>query len=149
MLAPMLAGRGLPQRDRWDITSYLPNAGGPSSGQSAGCLHLDSTTPRAGGQGVSRGHVIYTLVYGLDLVGGGHLGYTESEFGRLAYLNCAVPQWDEPMEHQTIYVHYPIEVSGEAVSADLPGELGLRTEPFMNDQYKIWYLGQNPGITIL
>lgn len=96
----------------------------------------------ANGAAVSRGEVTYIVLYGADLLGAGQLGPTQSEFGKLTYLNWSPVQWDLPMEHMTIYLHYPIRVQGKNVSREFLKKVGFRTEKFVNTNYLISYYGQ-------
>ena len=96
----------------------------------------------AGGGAIGAGReVTYILVYGVDLLRYGKVGLTESEFGELAYLNWAPVQWGEPLEHETVYVHYPVEARGE-VTVERLGELNFRTERWVNERYLIDYRAQ-------
>jgi hypothetical protein len=85
------------------------------------------------------GEITFIIHFGGDLAKSGNLATTQSEFGELVVLHWSPPQWDEPLEHYTVQVYYPITVPGEEVR---PDEYGFRTERFMNEQYLLSYFGQ-------
>lgn len=88
------------------------------------------------------GEITYILLYDTDLFDSGMLGYTDSKFGKLAYLDWAPNEWGKPMEHETIYLHYPIKVKGKTVDKALLKKVGFKTEKFVNANYLISYYGQ-------
>ncbi len=96
----------------------------------------------ANGRAIGPGEVTYVVVYKTDLSGAGMLDYTDSEFGRLVVFNWAPVQWDEPLEHETVYLHYPIPVDGTEVTQARLDQVGFRTEKFVNERYLISYYGQ-------
>ena len=96
----------------------------------------------ANGRGIGPGEVTYIVVYKTDLSGAGMLDYTDSEFGRLVVFNWAPVEWDQPLEHQTVYLHYPIPVDGREVTQERLQQVGFRTERFVNERYLISYYGQ-------
>ncbi|MEO0107254.1 MAG: hypothetical protein ABIL46_07995, partial [candidate division WOR-3 bacterium] len=85
------------------------------------------------------GQITFIIHFGGDLGRSGNLAVTQSEFGELVVFHWAPPQWDEPMEHYTVKVYYPIEVKGEQID---PDAYGFRTEKFMNERYLLDYFGQ-------
>ncbi|HIE05586.1 MAG TPA: hypothetical protein EYP58_02170, partial [bacterium (Candidatus Stahlbacteria)] len=93
----------------------------------------------ARGQGVSRGSIIYTVICAGNLYQSGNLDRTKSPYGELVVLNWAPPQWEYPMEHQTVYVHYPIDPGSDLISPEIIDQIGFRTERFMNEKYKLFY----------
>ncbi|HEY9594574.1 MAG TPA: hypothetical protein VHE79_08855, partial [Spirochaetia bacterium] len=88
----------------------------------------------AGGRGFS-GDAMYFLNYGGDLAASGHIGWTTSaDYGELFYFDWAPEEWEYPMEHRTMRIELPIEVTGEKVADDFLAKIGFRTEPYVNDQ---------------
>ncbi len=83
----------------------------------------------AHGKRFGPGEITYIIHFGGDLGRSGNLAKTESEFGDLVVLHWAPAQWDEPLEHYTVYVYYPITVSTKTVN---PDDYGFKTEKFMN-----------------
>lgn len=89
-----------------------------------------------------RGEITYIFHYYADLAQSGNLDYTKSEYGRLAVLHWSPVQWDESLEHMTVVIHYPIELTDNTVvNYDLE-MFNFRTEKFMNQNYSIDYYGQ-------
>jgi len=93
----------------------------------------------ADGQRFGTGGITYIFEYGGDLGQSGNLALTTSNFGNLIMLSWAPTQWDEPLEHYTVRVFYPIRVKGEEIN---PDDYGFRTEQFMNECYLLSYWGQ-------
>src|SRR4030042_6832767 len=93
----------------------------------------------AKGRRYGPGTLTYIVHFGGDLGRSGNLARTTSEFGELVVLNWAPTQWDEAIEHYTVYVYYPITVIGKDVN---PDDYGFRTEKFMNERYLLGYFGQ-------
>ena len=92
------------------------------------------------------GHLIFTLRYAADLAGSGHLAKTRSpEFGDLVVFHWAPVQWDSPLSHQTVMVHYPIRTNGKKVTKEFLDDVVFKTEPFMNANYLMDYYGQEYG----
>ncbi len=88
----------------------------------------------AGGQGFT-GRALYFLAYGGDLAGGGLIGWTKSaDFGELFYFDWAAEQWDQPLEHRTVRIVFPVIVAGEKLASGALDSLGFRTEPFVNQE---------------
>ncbi|MDH5638353.1 MAG: hypothetical protein OEZ04_07675, partial [Nitrospinota bacterium] len=55
------------------------------------------------------GGIIFTLHFAADLGRQGHLALTEApELGKLTVFHWAPAQWDAPLSHQTMMIHYPI-----------------------------------------
>jgi len=117
----------------------------------------------AGGKALGPGENTYIVHYAADLVDSRNLGLTEApDLGPLVVLGWAPVQWDEALEHYTVYVHYPVEVPPERaavegevrkVAPEFLEEVVFRTEKFMNEQYLIDYRatpsGGNDWLTIL
>jgi len=93
----------------------------------------------ADGRGFGPGGITYIVHFGGDLALSQNLAKTKSDFGELVVLHWAPAQFDEPLEHYTIYVHYPIPARGEDIN---PDDFGFRTEKFMNENYLLSYYGQ-------
>ncbi|MGD8979141.1 MAG: hypothetical protein PVH23_03605, partial [candidate division WOR-3 bacterium] len=93
----------------------------------------------ARGQAFGPGVITFVVHFGGDLGQSGNLAATTSEYGELVVLNWSPPQWDEPLEHYTVYVYYPITVMQEEVN---PDDYGFKTERFMNERYLMSYFGQ-------
>ena len=96
----------------------------------------------ANNRAITNSKATYIIHFGGDLAQSGSIAITQSEFGELIVLNWAPPQWEYPMQHQTVYVHYPIEVQTEKLTMNDATQLGFRTEKFMNENYKLFYEGQ-------
>jgi len=80
----------------------------------------------AGGAAVRAGRVIYVLTFGTDLGASGHLERTTStQHGKLTVLHWAPVQWDAPLGHYTLTIHWPIEVGTDGIweAANPAGEL--------------------------
>jgi hypothetical protein len=99
----------------------------------------------AGGRAVDRGDVIYVFTYDVDLGRHGLLGRTRAGADELVYLNWAPTQWDDPLEHMTVRVYYPIEVAHGSPDAAFLAGVGFRTEKWMNERYLIDYRTQELG----
>ncbi|MCK4940636.1 hypothetical protein KAS45_00960, partial [candidate division WOR-3 bacterium] len=93
----------------------------------------------ARGHAFGPGEVTYVVHFGGDIAKSKNLATTASEFGELVVLHWAPPQWDEPLEHYTVSIYYPIVVPGFDVN---PDEYGFKTERFMNEKYLLSYYGQ-------
>ena len=96
----------------------------------------------AGGARAPSGELTFTLVYALDFAAAGHVAKTKSDLGELVVFNWAAPQWDYKMEHQTLYIHYPVDVGKKEVDEAYLDSVTFRTERFMNREYLISYYGQ-------
>ena len=93
------------------------------------------------GAAVTGGNVTYVLTYGVDLVAAGYVGYTQSEFGKLVYFDWSPVEWDDPMEHMTVYLHLPVKVPEKEVKNEFLEKIKFRTEKFVNSEYLISYYG--------
>ena len=97
----------------------------------------------ARGQRFGPGEITYVLTYFTDYAAVGHLATTTSpEFGDLVVFNWAPVQWDEALEHETVLVRWPIRVEKAEMSLEEVSELGLRTDPLVNEHYKLSYFGR-------
>ncbi|MDP7423563.1 MAG: hypothetical protein QGH40_16950, partial [bacterium] len=102
---------------------------------------------------VGPGKAIFVIVYAADVAEAGQLAFTENEeFGPLTVFHWAPVQWDEPMEHETIHIYYPLEVpqediqEGEVLEEFHRDTVKFMTEKFMNKRYLISYLAtENKG----
>ncbi|MDH5742693.1 MAG: DUF2207 domain-containing protein, partial [Candidatus Aminicenantes bacterium] len=98
----------------------------------------------ANGTGVSSGYVTYRFRFAADMFQAGYLApTTAAEDRKLIVFNWAPTDWDQPLEHYTVKVVYPIEYTSpqtdrSAVEAKLLAR-GFATERFMNQEYKIDY----------
>ena len=91
----------------------------------------------AGGQAFT-GTAMYFLAYGGDLAAAHLMGWTTSaDYGELFYFDWAPEQWDEPLEHRTVRIVFPIVVAGAKVSPEQLDKLGFRTEAFVNRENSI------------
>lgn len=91
------------------------------------------------GRAFNNGEITYFLRLSTDLQESGNLTQTDSKFGRLAVFNWAPVQWNERLEHETVTVHYPIEVPFESVSKEFLENINFRTEKYVNERYLINY----------
>lgn len=112
----------------------------------------------ANGAGVSSGHVTYRFRFAADMAGAGYLAPTTAGEGRqLVVFNWAPTDWDQPLEHYTVKVVYPIEyTSSQTERSDIEAALlarGFATERFMNQEYLIDYrlrkIGDRQHIQVL
>lgn len=88
---------------------------------------------------------VWLVHYATDFYGAGYEGYTESkEFGKLVFVDWCPLEWSEPMEHYTVYWHFPYNVSGEKVTKEELSKFPIKTDKkTMNDSgYLIDYKGQ-------
>jgi hypothetical protein len=98
----------------------------------------------AKGRSVSSGHVTYRFRFAADMFQAGYLATTTAaEDRKLIVFNWAPTDWDQPLEHYTVKVVYPIEYTSSqtdrsAIEAELLSR-GFATERFMNQEYKIDY----------
>ena len=91
----------------------------------------------AGGRAFT-GSAMYFLTYGGDLAGPQRIGWTKSqELGELFYFDWAPEEWDQALDHRTIRIELPIEVTGETVAPDVLTQVGFRTEPYVNQENSI------------
>ncbi|HNV70309.1 MAG TPA: hypothetical protein PKO06_11470, partial [Candidatus Ozemobacteraceae bacterium] len=86
----------------------------------------------------------FVLTFTVNLLGSGHLGLSRAEKTgqEVIYLNWADPAFDEPLEHRTVYVHFPHEVSDPTAVNPDEWRRTILTEPFMNEYYRIDYRAQ-------
>jgi len=136
------------QGEQGQIDWHEPGCGAVVNGQRRYDLDLRDLGDRwdvllDGGQRFGPGEITYVFTYFTDYAAIGHLAKTTSqELGELVVFNWAPVQWDEALEHETILVRWPIEVPKSELSLDEVTELGLRTESFVNEDYKLSYLGR-------
>jgi hypothetical protein len=96
----------------------------------------------AGGRDLG-GVVTFILVYASDLAASGNLAATVSPTGeKLAVLNWSTVGWDEPIEHYTLSVHYPIAIEKDELTPQEMEQFTFRTEKWMNERYLISYYAQ-------
>ena len=94
------------------------------------------------------GEIIYVLTYFSNYQAAGHLiRTTAADQQQLVAFDWAPVQWDEPLEHETVLVEFPLIVNKAELTLEETAPLGLRTEPFVNERYKLSYLGL-PGSAV-
>jgi hypothetical protein len=136
------------QGEQASIDWHRPGCGAVVDGQRRYDLDLKNLGDRwdvvlAGGQRFGPGEITFVLTYFADYAAAGHVAETKSpEFGELVVFNWAPVQWDEALEHATVLVRWPLVVDQPELTLDEASELGLRTEPFVNQRYKLSYLGR-------
>ena len=98
----------------------------------------------ADGEAWGPGEATYTFTYEADLAAAGLVALTRDAAGRsLVVFNWAPVQWDEALQHETLVVAFKSVAApraGELALEDATGA-GLRTEPWVNERYKITYRG--------
>ena len=135
------------QGEQGSIQWHRPGCGAVVNGQRRYDLDLVDLGNRwdvllADGQRYGPGEITYVFTYFTDYAAAGHLANTTSpELGELVVFNWAPVQWDEEIEHQTVLVRWPIKVDKPELTLDEVTEVGLRTEQFVNERYKLSYLG--------
>jgi hypothetical protein len=136
------------QGEQAPIDWHGPGCGAVVDGQRRYDLDLKNLGDRwdvvlAGGQRFGPGEITFVLTYFADYAAAGHVAATKSpEFGELIVFNWAPVQWDEALEHATVLVRWPLVVGQADLTLDEASELGLRTEPLVNQRYKLSYLGR-------
>ena len=136
------------QGEQGKIDWHRPGCGAVVNGQRRFDLDLRDLGNRwdvllSRGQRFGPGEITYVLTYFTDYAAVGHLATTTSpEFGELVVFNWAPVQWDEALEHETVLVRWPIRVEKAEMSLEEVSELGLRTDPLVNEHYKLSYLGR-------
>ncbi|HCX96069.1 MAG TPA: hypothetical protein DHU26_03600, partial [Spirochaetaceae bacterium] len=86
----------------------------------------------------------WVLTYGTDLLAADMSGLTQKADGeKLFFFHWAPPEWDQALDHRTVTIILPIEVSrresGDSRSERL-ADLGFATEKQVNEKNKIdWY----------
>ncbi|MBQ0105065.1 MAG: hypothetical protein KBT47_03405, partial [Armatimonadetes bacterium] len=61
-----------------------------------------------------RENAVWVVRYATDFYGAKYIGYTENkELGKLVYVDWCPLIWDQPMNHYTVYWHFPFECAGE------------------------------------
>ncbi len=94
-------------------------------------------------KGFPPGEVIFIVHFAENFFREGFMALTESpRYGKLVVLNWAPAQWDQPLQHQTIYLHFPVKVGKKKLSFEEASSLGLLTERWMNRRYRMFYFGQ-------
>ena len=98
----------------------------------------------AGNNRLGGEHLTYKIRFAADMADAGYLARTISEEGKqLVAFHWAPVQWDEPMEHYTVTVSYPLEYPAETGTREEVEQLLLQndfaTEPWMNENYLIDY----------
>ncbi|HPQ40898.1 MAG TPA: DUF2207 domain-containing protein, partial [bacterium] len=97
----------------------------------------------ADGQGVSSGTVTYRFRFLCEMDDAGYLAPTTTDDGRdLVVFNWAPTQWDQRLDHYTVWITYPLEHRGGSRREDVERTLlehGFATEKFMNREYLIDY----------
>lgn len=100
---------------------------------------VNSGNQRLGGE-----YLTYKFRFAADMAEAGYLERTTSEEGKkLVVFNWAPFQWDEPMEHYTVTVNYPLEYENKDASREeiesFLLENDFATEKWMNEEYLIDY----------
>ncbi|MCA9635427.1 MAG: hypothetical protein KC420_05270, partial [Myxococcales bacterium] len=100
----------------------------------------------AGGRDWGPGEATYFFSYDVDLVDAGVFGTTAADDGARVFFNWSPVEWDEALDHETVKVVFD-SVAAPAGDLGLDGAsaLGLRTEPFVNERYRIMYEGIPQG----
>jgi hypothetical protein len=89
----------------------------------------------------------WVLTYGADLAAANMVGLTDKSDGeKLFYFHWAPPQWEQPLDHRSVTVVFPLEAkageSGDSRSERL-AQLGFATEKHVNDENSIdWYAAE-------
>ncbi|RMF83075.1 MAG: hypothetical protein D6744_05385, partial [Planctomycetota bacterium] len=97
----------------------------------------------ADGQRYGPGEITYVLTYFADYGAAGYFAKTRSpEHGDLVAFNWAPVQWDESLEHYTIYVRWPIRIDRDELTFEQVTRLGLRTPKEVNERYLLSFLGR-------
>ena len=93
--------------------------------------------------GLPPGEAIFVVHFAQDFFKEGFMDFTTSEkYGKLVVLNWAPTQWNYPLQHYTIYIHFPVQVSKEKLNFQDSVKIGLLTEKWVNSRYRIYYFGQ-------
>jgi len=88
----------------------------------------------AGGRGF-RGKAYYFLSLAADFLASGSLARTESaEHGELAVFSWSPVAFEYSMEHRTVDVVLPVKVASEDLPLSPFNDLGILTEPFVNEE---------------
>ena len=100
---------------------------------------INANNQRLGGE-----HLTYKFRFAADLAQAGYLNRTTSDNGKkLVVFNWAPVKWDEPMDHYTVTINYPLEYNGEASGREeierFLAENDFYTEKWMNEEYLIDY----------
>ena len=94
----------------------------------------------ANGRSVEAGNsVIFVITFLADFFHSGHIARTyNKQYGELIVFNWAPIQWDQRIsDHETVIIHFPIEVPGQAVSNDFVSQIKFLTDERMNEQYNL------------
>jgi hypothetical protein len=89
-------------------------------------------------------YLTYKLRFLADMGAAGYLARTTSKDGiKLMVFNWAPVQWDEPMDHYTVKINYPLVFPRDSGTREEVEQYLLKnyfaTEKWMNDRYKIDY----------
>ena len=100
---------------------------------------INANNQRLGGE-----YLTYKFRFIADMAKAGYLNRTTSEDGKkLVVFNWAPVQWDEPMEHYTVTINYPLEYKDKSHSREEIEKYliknGFATEKWMNEEYLIDY----------
>lgn len=105
------------------------------------------------------GEATYFFRYETDLAAAGAVDVTTGPGDEpLVVFNWGPVEWDQPLEHETVTVRFasvPTGREGELGPGEeglaRAAELGLRTEPWVNERYRILYSGTGspPSLTVL
>ena len=136
----------------------LPRRRGGAA-RTAGTSRSRSRRSRAsGGTSCSRaasawgpGEATYTFSYDADLAAAGLVAVTRPPDGPpLIVFNWSPVEWDEPLEHETLVVRFASVPAPRAgtLSLEDAAAAGLRTEPWVNERYRITYRGEGDPPTL-
>ena len=100
---------------------------------------INSNNQRLGGE-----YLTYKFRFAADMAQAGYINRTTSEDGKkLVVFNWAPVQWDEPMDHYTVTINYPLEYGNISPAREETEkflvENGFATEEWMNEEYLIDY----------
>lgn len=100
---------------------------------------VNADEQRLGGE-----YLTYKLRFLADMGAAGYLARTTSKDGiKLMVFNWAPVQWDEPMDHYTVKINYPLVFSRDSGTREEVEQYLLKnyfaTEKWMNETYKIDY----------
>ena len=111
----------------------------------------------AGKRRLGGDYLTYKFRFAANMAEAGYLAETTSADGRrLMVFNWAPTEWDEPMEHYTVRINYPLAFPAESGTREEVEQFLLEndfsTEQWMNDRYLIDYrvqmLNETPRVQV-
>lgn len=114
---------------------------------------VNANEQRLGGK-----HLTYKLRFVADMATAGYLARTTSNDGmKLRVFNWAPVQWDEPMDHYTVTINYPLVFPKDSGTREEVEQYLLKnyfaTEKWMNESYRIDYrvekIESSPRVQVL